>query len=379
MRKILFSIATAFVCCISIANADLINNEPYNLSERICCDSTHCIDNNLIESSYCDTIIMIGSNPLVYCWGDNDTREIMCGSINVSNDPTFNVDSIGENIYLIDNVGNKAYIDITDTSQLKTLIGLESPLRGFNRANINYKRDVNSWDEHVTSSYSLTFDNRTDYGKDVQKWLKYLVLKSVGLSIDGSFTDNKNYICNNLKEDFTDIGIDSLARCCAYDYFSKINGSINYLTTDLRARVANDRFVTYRIYANNYAGGAHGMYFVNLVSYDLVNKEAINNKYLFKKGSEKDIENLLLEAMLNDKNWNEWHPEDKTKSDIKERLKKDWTEFFIPEAGLTEDGLMFSFQPYEIDCFAAGCLHFTLPYSAVKPYLTEKAKLTIGI
>ncbi|MDE7189745.1 MAG: RsiV family protein [Muribaculaceae bacterium] len=40
--------------------------------------------------------------------------------------------------------------------------------------------------------------------------------------------------------------------------------------------------------------------------------------------------------------------------------------------------MMFSFQPYEIDCWAAGAYHFIVPYKKLMPYLTSEAKRLIS-
>lgn len=56
------------------------------------------------------------------------------------------------------------------------------------------------------------------------------------------------------------------------------------------------------------------------------------------------------------------------------RNKADYVVF-----GLSENGVVFSFQPYEISCFAAGTFHFTIPYERLKPYLTDRAKWCINM
>ena len=52
-------------------------------------------------------------------------------------------------------------------------------------------------------------------------------------------------------------------------------------------------------------------------------------------------------------------------------------EFSLPQPGLTQDGIVFSFQPYDISFFAAGAFHFTIPYEKVKTFLTHKGKQCI--
>ena len=43
------------------------------------------------------------------------------------------------------------------------------------------------------------------------------------------------------------------------------------------------------------------------------------------------------------------------------------------EPYLTEKGIKFIYQPYEISYYAAGKPEFTIPYAAIRPYLTPQA------
>ena len=53
--------------------------------------------------------------------------------------------------------------------------------------------------------------------------------------------------------------------------------------------------------------------------------------------------------------------------------------FELPDGVLTESGVVFSFQPYEIDCWAAGAYHFIVPYKQLMPYLTSGTKRLIDV
>ena len=50
-----------------------------------------------------------------------------------------------------------------------------------------------------------------------------------------------------------------------------------------------------------------------------------------------------------------------------------WTPF------LAENGLVFTYQQYEIAAYAAGMPNFTIPYEEILPYLTPEAKRLIGL
>ena len=44
-----------------------------------------------------------------------------------------------------------------------------------------------------------------------------------------------------------------------------------------------------------------------------------------------------------------------------------------------EDGLVFTYQQYEIASYAAGMPNFTIPYEDLRPYLTPEAKALLGL
>ena len=44
-----------------------------------------------------------------------------------------------------------------------------------------------------------------------------------------------------------------------------------------------------------------------------------------------------------------------------------------------DDGFVFSFQPYDISCFAAGTFHFTIPYKKARHFLTPRGKWCVGL
>ena len=133
----------------------------------------------------------------------------------------------------------------------------------------------------------------------------------------------------------------------------------------LPAIVYNSRFVTYRKFTNDYRGGAHGMYTESLVSFDHVHRQVIDYDYLFKPGSQNEVMTILIEEAKKTPQYSEWHP--------------DLEGITLPCPGLSEEGVVFSFQPYAISCFAAGVFHFTIPYERLAPLLTDRAKWCLRI
>lgn len=151
-----------------------------------------------------------------------------------------------------------------------------------------------------------------------------------------------------------------------------------YQELNMQAKMYNNRFVTYQQCKSDYTGGAHGYYTERLLSYDHVHDQEIDNSYLFKPGSEWELVELLVEVASKSPNNKEWNP------DVLEGVtvvdeKGNVVGYSLPRPGLSEEGLVFSFQPYEISCFAAGTFHFFIPYESVEHLLTDRAKWCLGM
>lgn len=103
----------------------------------------------------------------------------------------------------------------------------------------------------------------------------------------------------------------------------------------------------------------------------------------------------LFEVMTKDPHYRAWNGDSITASEIQGKIEgwqspnpvlegTEWDEpeneakFELPDGALTDSGVVFSFQPYEIDCWAAGAYHFIVPYKQLMPYMTLKAKMLIG-
>ena len=96
----------------------------------------------------------------------------------------------------------------------------------------------------------------------------------------------------------------------------------------------------------------------------------------------------LFEVMTQDSHYRAWNGDLTSPSEIQGRIidwqspdaileGTEWEEperdvkFELPDGSLTDSGVVFSFQPYEIDCWAAGAYHFIVPYKKLLPYMTQ--------
>ena len=147
----------------------------------------------------------------------------------------------------------------------------------------------------------------------------------------------------------------------------------------LKAFVKNCRFVTFQQYTHDYYGGAHGYYTERLISFDPIHKKEIDYKYMFKDNCMEDIIVLLKEEACKSPNYQEWNPNIDEFVCVKDEDDKPTGLYRLPHPGLSNDGVVFSFQPYEISCFAAGTFHFTIPYERLRPYLTDEARWCLSM
>lgn len=152
-----------------------------------------------------------------------------------------------------------------------------------------------------------------------------------------------------------------------------------FIELNLQARVSNNRYVTYQEFTHEYDGGVHGYYTEQLVSFDHIHTQEIDNKYLFIDNSIDSIVNLLIDEAKKTPHYWEWKPDIKRYVFVTDENDNPTGEIRLPQAGLAEEGMVFSFQPYEISCFAAGTFHFTIPYNRLRPYLTDKAKWCLNM
>jgi len=150
-------------------------------------------------------------------------------------------------------------------------------------------------------------------------------------------------------------------------------------TLNMQAKMCNKRFVTYQECTFDYGGGAHGYYTEKLLSFDHVNNQEIDNSYLFKSGYEEELVNILVEEALRSPNYQVSETSIRSGVANLDEEGNPIGSYTFPQPGLSEEGVVFSFQPYEISCFADGTFHFVIPYERLKHILTDWAKWCLGM
>lgn len=155
-----------------------------------------------------------------------------------------------------------------------------------------------------------------------------------------------------------------------------------FFDLSLRLISTNGKYYSYQKQTHEYNGGAHGFYTENIVSLDPKTNEEIDWKYLFVSGCEDEIYSLYYKVVRKDPHYIEsrigmYSPE--TEEQFKDRLCVQEGKNILPKPGLTDIGVVFSYQPYEIGSFADGTSHFTIPYKDLKPFMTAKAKKLLNL
>lgn len=309
--------------------------------------------------------------------------------------PILHVDSFASGCntkFYVSNAAKRVLVDFTDKSTFDRLKSLSRTLPSFTR----YRKDtIADFGRTVLYSFAADFPSATTpNSNEIRKWLVKLVERSQSLDEDvpavtsiyigyskrsyGGWTYRGNINDNR-----------QIGRFAASLYFAIKKGEYgtndeDYPTTlfadlNLQAIVCNKRFVTYQEYTHDYNAGAHGFYTERLVSYDLVHQQEIDCNYLFKPECMNDVLSILLDEAKKTPQYKEWEPNIEYNVANKDEEGNEIGGFTLPTPGLSEEGIVFSFQPYAISCFAAGTFHFTIPYSRIKHCLTTRGKWCVGL
>ena len=131
------------------------------------------------------------------------------------------------------------------------------------------------------------------------------------------------------------------------------------------------QYVTYRFYTYYYTMGAHGFMEEYYLTFDNENGRILGYNDIFGANDFKKVLDLLEQEITAQKkefmNFDGIYPasleKDELESNASEILKEVYDGAYYPRPALTNQGVVFSYQPYEKGSFAEGILHFVIPYS----------------
>lgn len=135
-----------------------------------------------------------------------------------------------------------------------------------------------------------------------------------------------------------------------------------------------DQFLSMTSSTYDYMGGAHGISTFAGVTFSKVTGKQLTK--VVKANSARQMQALLLKGACE---YFSEGGEKVTVGNVKQYLQLEGNVIPLPsvEPYLTEKGVMFVYQQYEIACYAAGMVSFCVPYKRIWNYLTPEAKAVL--
>lgn len=290
----------------------------------------------------------------------------------LAEDPALRVDSTStgcKHKFYVSVAGKYKLIDFSNTQSVKSLSTLTRNLPSFKR----FRKDSTALKDHAY--FSLTADFPTEcvvHADEIRRWLVN--------RITNPNVRNKNWEYEGDQNNHEQIA--KYASNMFFDSWKEIDDDDNPLhvfsVLNYKAKVANNRFVTYQQYTHEYEGGAHGYFTERLISYDHVHKQEIDFNYLFIPDGKQQLQKILVDISLQQPMYKDFLYDINEYVCATDKAGNPTGELRFPRPGLSDEGIVFSFQPYDISCFAAGVLHFTIPYERIKHLMTPMGKWCIG-
>ena len=137
------------------------------------------------------------------------------------------------------------------------------------------------------------------------------------------------------------------------------------------------KYIVFLHQTYEYMGGAHGgMGGMGYMTFNRSNGKKVTN-FFIKDAAEK-MQGLLKKGLK--EYFGEAGAPIKTDKELMEQLQIEGNVIPLPvqEPYPSATGLIFTYQQYEIACYAAGMPSFTIPYEQAMPYLTDELKALVG-
>lgn len=337
-------------------------------------------------------------------------------TICVGEDRMLRYDSVGPSTFKLSLVTREFIVDLGDNGVIDSIRNFMSPVKGFRRYKKSYEECLDSIvdEEYGTIKFMGEFTFEADYPDSsmiIAEKLNHFICELTEISeiekakvpgLSAFYAGVNNTKCYRPAYTGNVNDIQSLSDFLAHKAFESwirsgdFDMGSNESVLAIRPHFVNERYVTFSKYEYNREGTGHGMYTETFHTFDLKNGKGLKNKDIFKSQSLDKVKMKLFETMSKDPRYLEWHGGSVSPTEIESMIEAwlsplpilegtEWEEpdrdvkFELPDGALTESGVVFSFQPYEIDCWAAGAYHFIVPYEILLPYLTSKSKRLIGI
>lgn len=138
----------------------------------------------------------------------------------------------------------------------------------------------------------------------------------------------------------------------------------NSLSKSNQILFQNDSIISYAIVYSEYTGGAHGSYNIVYRNIDLTNIKRITEEDLFVLNYKKSLSDIIVRKIM--KNYNITSTDSLLANGF--LIKK---EGIVPNNNfwINKEGLHYTYNQYEIACYAMGPVEVFIPYSELKAIL----------
>lgn len=323
----------------------------------------------------------IGKRRVILTYDKNRIEKFRFGK-GVFENPIVYMDSIAPNVYRVSCFHKNLDVDFSKGSDVNALIDFHSPSPGFTLFYREYVRTFQDDYDYCYSDCTLRIEfpePSVPHATGINQWLVSFVNEELLMF------EESDKVVSYTKKTLNKL---DLAKFYADWYFAATtpNGSNTEHILDMRTYAWNNRYVTYQLYSYNYSGGAHGAYMERLASFDLISGKAITPEYLFQRDSLDKVREALMRVVLKDSHFKEWNSAETiddvlpylAHSETNNSHSSDINDIDISRMGLTPEGVVISYYPYEVSCYAAGCFHFTIPYEELYPFLSDAGKQCVG-
>lgn len=331
-----------------------------------------------VDSWYATTLCVVNGRGYYYAYNDYGrsrviytTAEVLC------EDPTLlytAFDSSSGTKFYVSTSYKADVIDFSDEKSVRRLKQFAPHMNNTKRFSKDYSSRSGNGSYHLEVDYPKQNDKLSN---NVYKCLVQIINESLDNEVDVP-SPNDIYIGykkanhSNWRYKGNIRDVNSIGKFASERYFAIQKAEhgddpegqpISFNCLSLRQIATNGKYYSYQKQTYMYDGGAHGFPTESVVSFDAVRGEQIDWDYLFVPGSKEKVTALLNKAARADLRFRQ----NKGDSSLDETV-------VLHRPGLSETGVVFSFQPYEIDCYLNGSYHFTIPFEDIMPYLTSKAK-----
>lgn len=422
MRKFIFIIIGAFVAIAILSLVDW-NSLGSCLSHKPTASASSIEEPDDVESEdlWIDTIMSAGGHSFGYSGDVSMWGGWYFDTINVGDDRMLTYDSVGPSTLKLSLVTRNLIVDLRDQDAAAKIKAFMQPIKGFLRFQRNYEKcldtivfEETTLFERDTMEYMGEFTFTVDYPDSCienREAINRFICNLTGISesekvkISGlsafyaGFNPTKYYrpIYTGNSNDFQCLS-DFLAHKTFENWIrgGEFDMGSSAATLAIKPHIANERFVTFSMYEYERVGTGHGMYTETFHTFDFNTEKKLTNTDIFKSQYIDKVKMKLFEVMAKDPHYRAWNGDSITASEIQGKIEgwqspnpvlegTEWEEperevkFELPDGALTDSGVVFSFQPYEIDCWATGAYHFIVPYKKLLPYMTPKARRLIDI